>query len=149
MKKILSVFLVASILVACDDSKKEPTTPIDTKTDTAATTTTADSKKETPTTTTTTTTTTAPAPAGLEVPKFTDPEVQKFAEDYAAYAAMAIKWKDDLSKLEEVNTTKGTLTTRRVELATKKKLPKSDEEKDKLDDFISKTDDMVLAADSE
>ncbi|MBK7884243.1 MAG: hypothetical protein IPJ81_10950 [Chitinophagaceae bacterium] len=150
MKKILSVFLVAGILVACDDSKKKllttttGTTTTESKTDTASVTTPAADSK-----TTTTTTTTTAAPAGLEVPKFTDAEVQKFAEDYAAYAAMAIKWKDDMSKLEEINTTRGALTARQVDLATKKKLPKTPEEQDKLNDYISKADDVISAADSE
>jgi hypothetical protein len=76
MKKILSFFLVAGLFVACDDSaKKETTTETKTETTTDAKGTEADSKMSTTTTTTT----------SVEVPRFDDAEVQKMAEEYAAY----------------------------------------------------------------
>ena len=74
MKKVLSVIALVGIMASCNN-KKEKTE--ETKTDTAVVTPPAD---DTATTTTTTTTTTTG-----ETPKFSDPEVQKFVDDYAAF----------------------------------------------------------------
>lgn len=80
MKKILSVFLVAGILVACDDSKKEEKTTTTTET-TETKTDGKDAPADTKVSTTTTTTT------SVEVPKFADADVQKLATEYAAFMA--------------------------------------------------------------
>lgn len=71
MKRVLSLIAIIGIMASCNN-KKEKTE--ETTTDTTAATT------QDPATTTTTTTTVAPG-----VPTFSDPEVQKFANDYAAF----------------------------------------------------------------
>ena len=68
MKKVLFVLAVAGVMVSCGNKKKSDK-PADVK-DTTGT-----------TTTTTTTTTTIITPTG-DVPTFSDPEVQKFVNDY-------------------------------------------------------------------
>ncbi len=70
MKKLLALLALAGVLVSCGNKKKDNPTP----TDDTTTTTTTTTPTETPTTTTTT-----------SVPKFSDPDVQKFADDYAAF----------------------------------------------------------------
>lgn len=79
--------LISLLAVACkdkkEDKKEEPTT--------APTT--------TPTTTEPTTTTTPPA---TDVPKFSDPEVQKFANDYAAFINEYKAGMNDPAKLADL-----------------------------------------------
>jgi hypothetical protein len=77
MKKLLSILAVAVIMVSCNNKKsEEKSATTDTTVKTTETTTGGDQ-----TTTTTTTTTTN----NQGVPSFSDPEVQKFANDYAAF----------------------------------------------------------------
>jgi hypothetical protein len=92
MKKFLSVFLVAGILVACDDSKKSETkteTTTETKADAKGTD--ADSKVSTTTTTNT----------SVEVPKFSNDEITKMAQDYAAFMSESASMSSDPAKMEE------------------------------------------------
>ena len=76
MKKLLFVFAIAGLLTACK-SKKAEEKKADDKTATAPAGTTVTEPA---------TTTTATA-AASGVPSFSDPEVQKFANDYAAFVA--------------------------------------------------------------
>jgi hypothetical protein len=91
MKKLFSMLALFSLLaVACKD-KKDDKTPEPTTTPTTTEPTT------TPTTTEPTTTTTVPG-----VPKFSDPEVQKFANDYAAFMAEYKAGMNDPAKLADL-----------------------------------------------
>jgi hypothetical protein len=92
MKKLLSLVAIVGIMASCNNKKEEKTE--DTKTDTTATTTTtSDDAVTTPTTTTT--------PAG--VPTFSDPEVQKFANDYAAFIAEYKAGMTDPARMAELS----------------------------------------------
>ena len=75
MKKLFAVLALVGVLAACNNKKKDEKKATG---DSVTTTTTT-----TPSENTTTTTTTTTAPSG--VPTFSDPEVQKFANDYAAF----------------------------------------------------------------
>ena len=73
MKKLFAILAIAGVMVSCGNKKKGDKKP---EGDTTATT----------TTTPTTTTTTDPGTTAMAgVPTFSDPEVQKFANDYAAF----------------------------------------------------------------
>ena len=91
MKKIFAMLAIAGIMVSCG-GKKKADTPTEGK-DTAAT--------------TTTTTTTEVAPSSSEttssgVPTFSDPEVQKFANDYNAFIQEYKAGMNDPAKLAEL-----------------------------------------------
>ncbi|HUR65574.1 MAG TPA: hypothetical protein VMZ03_04420 [Chitinophagaceae bacterium] len=92
MKKLFAVLALAGVMVSCSNKKK------DEKKAEGDTTTTTTTTVE-PTTTTTTTTTTAPA----GVPTFSDPEVQKFANDYAAFIAEYKAGMNDPAKLQDLS----------------------------------------------
>ncbi len=74
MKKFLSLVALVGIMASCNNSKEEKTET--TTGDTATTTNNANTDNTTPTENTT--------PSG-ETPKFSDPEVQKFVDDYASF----------------------------------------------------------------
>ncbi len=84
MKKLFAVLALVGVMTSCKDKKKEEKKP-----------------EETTTTTTTTTTDATTATAG--VPTFSDPEVQKFANDYGAFMAEYKKGMKDPSKLMELS----------------------------------------------
>jgi PBP1b-binding outer membrane lipoprotein LpoB len=87
MKKILAVLALAGVMVSCNNKKKDEKKPD------------ADTTAVTPPVTDN-----PPAdapPAG--VPKFTDPEVQKFANDYAAFMAEYKAGMSDPSKLQDLS----------------------------------------------
>ncbi len=71
MKKLLAVVALFSILVACNNKKKEATKTED--------------NTVVPTTTEPTTTDPSTSATVSGVPSFSDPEIQKFANDYAAF----------------------------------------------------------------
>lgn len=79
MKKLLLAIVVAGLFAACNNKKESDKTTDDTST---TTTTDQDNTSTKPTTT---------EPSGntsiAGVPSFSDPEVQKFANDYAAFIA--------------------------------------------------------------
>ena len=104
MKKLFAVLAIAGVMVACNNKKKDEKAP---EKDTTSTT--------TPTTTTTTETT--PAPAG--VPTFSDPEVQKFANDYAAFMAEYKAGMSDPAKLAELSTKLQDWSKRSTEIGMK------------------------------
>lgn len=79
MKKLFVLLAVAAIMVSCGNKKKSDK-PADGK-DTATTSTTTNTGDQTATTTTTTTTTSTMA----GIPTFSDPDVQKFVNEYSAF----------------------------------------------------------------
>lgn len=90
MKKVFAVLALAGVMASCNNKKKDEPKPEGDTTTTTTTTT------EDPTTTTTTTTTTG-------VPTFSDPEVQKFANDYAAFIAEYKAGMSDPAKLADLS----------------------------------------------
>lgn len=74
MKKLLFVLAIAGLMTACKSKKTDEKKPDETTTTPTA-----------PTTTTATESTATTATTG--VPSFSDPEVQKFANDYGAFMA--------------------------------------------------------------
>ena len=104
MKKLFAVLAIAGVMVACNNKKKDEKAP---EKDTTSTT----------TTTTTTTTETTPAPAG--VPTFSDPEVQTFANDYAAFMAEYKAGMSDPAKLAELSTKLQDWSKRSTEIGMK------------------------------
>lgn len=110
MKKlVLSALFASTMLVVSCDKKKgvEETTTTETET-------TVDAATETQTTTTTTETT-------LEVPKFSSPEAQKFAEEYTAYVKeqMEAAKSGDAAKIQELQAKSAEWAKRQTELAAK------------------------------
>lgn len=110
MKKLVLSALFAStmLVVSCDNKKGvEETTTTETET-------TVDPATETQTTTTTTETT-------LEVPKFSSPEAQKFAEEYTAFAKeqMEAVKSGDAAKIQELQAKAAEWTKKQTELAAK------------------------------
>jgi PBP1b-binding outer membrane lipoprotein LpoB len=101
MKKLFAVLAIAGVMVACNNKKKDEKAP----------------EKDTTSTTTTTTTETTPAPAG--VPTFSDPEVQKFANDYAAFMAEYKAGMSDPAKLAELSTKLQDWSKRSTEIGMK------------------------------
>ena len=104
MKKLFAVLAIAGVMVACNNKKKDEKAPEGDTTTTS-------------TTTTTTTTETTPAPAG--VPTFSDPEVQKFANDYAAFMTEYKAGMSDPAKLAELSTKLQDWSKRSTEIGMK------------------------------
>lgn len=77
MKKLFAVLALVAVMTSCKDKKKD-----EKKTDETTVTNSDTTAKEDNTTTTPTTDNTATANA--EIPKFADPEVQKFVNEYSA-----------------------------------------------------------------
>src|SRR4051812_16994413 len=94
MKKLFAVLALAGLMVACNSKKKTEKTA---GTETTTPTTTTGDQTTTPTTTTTTTASTD------GVPTFSDPETQKFANDYAAFIDQYITGVKDPSKMAELS----------------------------------------------
>jgi PBP1b-binding outer membrane lipoprotein LpoB len=89
MKKVFAVLALVGMLASCNNKKKDEKKP---EGDTTAT-----------TTTTTTTTTTENPPANTNgVPTFSDPDVQKFANDYAAFISEYKAGMSDPAKLADL-----------------------------------------------
>ncbi len=100
---------LVGVLAACNNKKKDEKKP---EKDTVATTTTT-----TPTDNTTTTTTTTTTTAG--VPTFSDPEVQKFANDYAAFIQEYKAGMKDPAKLSELAKTMQDWSSRATNIGMK------------------------------
>ncbi|MBS1761074.1 MAG: hypothetical protein JST23_13230 [Bacteroidetes bacterium] len=81
MKKLFTVLAMASVMISCDSKKKESTPGEDKSATTVA-------PPAAP-----------PSTPASDVPKFSDPEVQKAANDYAAFMAEYIAAKKDPAKL--------------------------------------------------
>jgi PBP1b-binding outer membrane lipoprotein LpoB len=91
MKKLFAVLALAGMMASCGNKKKDEEKKPEGDTTTTTTTT---PPVETPTETTT-------APAG--VPTFSDPDVQKFANDYAAFMTEYKAGMSDPAKLAELS----------------------------------------------
>jgi hypothetical protein len=94
MKKVFLVLTAAAVMVACSDKKKAAAT--DTK-DTGTTTTTSTEKMDNSTSTTST---------NGDVPTFSDPEVQKYVNDYTAFvnSYMEAYKSKDMTKVSQLAT---------------------------------------------
>lgn len=95
MKKFLAILAIAGVMVSCNNKKKDEKKETTTDSVTTTTPTTTDNTTTTPTTTDNTST-----PAG--VPSFSDPEVQKFANEYAAFVTEYKAGMKDPAKLAEL-----------------------------------------------
>ena len=102
MKKLFAVLALVGVLTSCKDKKKD-----EKKTDETTTTTT------TPTEGTTTTT------AATGVPTFSDPEVQKFANDYGAFMAEYRVGMKDPAKVPEFSKSMTEWSTRAQSIGMK------------------------------
>lgn len=99
MKKILAVLALVGVMSSCKDKKKEEKKPEET-----TNTTTTPASTEPSTTPATTPAATEPAPAtATGVPSFSDPEVQKFANDYSAFMAEYKAGMKDPAKLAKLS----------------------------------------------
>jgi PBP1b-binding outer membrane lipoprotein LpoB len=85
MKKLFAVLALVAVMTSCKSKKKDEKKP-----------------DETTTTTTTTTTTDATTTAASGVPTFSDPEIQKFANDYGAFVQQYKAGMKDPAKLAEL-----------------------------------------------
>jgi hypothetical protein len=85
MKKLFAVLALVGVMTSCKSKKKDEKKP-----------------EETTTTTTTTTTTETTAPTTAGVPTFSDPEVQKFANEYGAFMAQYKEGMKDPAKLADL-----------------------------------------------
>ena len=107
MKKLFAVLALAGVMVSCNNKKKDEKAP---EKDTTTTTNTTNTTTETTTETTT-------APAG--VPTFSDPEVQKFANDYAAFITQYKSGMTDPAKAAELAKSAQEWSKRSTEIAMK------------------------------
>jgi len=107
MKKLFAVLALVAFMTSCKDKKKD------------------DKKMEETTTTPTTTeptTTTPPADASVEVagvPKFSDPEVQKFANDYGNFMMQYKAGMSDPAKMAELSKNMQEWSKRSTEIGMK------------------------------
>ncbi|MCY7310112.1 MAG: hypothetical protein LH619_04975 [Chitinophagaceae bacterium] len=100
MKKIFAVLALVGVMTSCKSKKKEEVKPAETTT-------------TTPTEGTTTTT------AATGVPTFSDPEVQKFANDYDAFMAEYRVGMKDPAKLAELSKSMTDWSTRAQSIGMK------------------------------
>ncbi|MGQ0739228.1 MAG: hypothetical protein ACT4OJ_09235 [Bacteroidota bacterium] len=102
MKKVFAVLALVGVMASCNNKKKD------------------EKKPEGDTTTTTTTTTTDAPPANLAgVPTFSDPEVQKFANDYAAFMEEYKAGMNDPAKLADLSAKMTDWSKRSTEIGMK------------------------------
>jgi hypothetical protein len=121
MKKLFAVLALVGVMTSCKDKKSDDKKPEDKMTNTPATT--------TPTEPTANTT----APAG--VPTFSDPEVQKFANDYAGFVMTYKTGITDPSKAQELAKSAQEWSTRSQAIVTK--LMQNPQEAQKLATFLA------------
>jgi len=131
MKKVLAVLALAGVMASCNNKKKDEPKPEGDTTTTTTTTT------EDPTTTTTTTTTTDSG-----VPKFSDPEVQQFANDYAAFITEYKAGMNDPAKLADLSTKMQDWSKRSTDIGMKL-ASKPEEAKAWADWVLALTKDMM------
>ena len=109
MKKFLCMVALSGFLFACNNDKKE-------EKQTEETTTTQPTTDVTPADVTPTD---APTTTSGDLPKFSDPEVQKFASDYAAFIKEYKAAGNNPAKLAELGKNMQDWTTRSQAIATK------------------------------
>jgi hypothetical protein len=103
MKKLFAVLAIVGVMTSCKDKKKD-----DKKTE------------ETTTTTPTTTESTTTPPAEIAgVPKFSDPEVQKFANDYGNFMMQYKAGMSDPAKMTELSKNMQEWSSRSTEIGMK------------------------------
>ena len=113
MKKLFAVLALAGVLVSCDNKKKDEKK--ETTSDTTTTTNTTTPTDNTTTTTPTDNTTTASG----DVPTFSDPEVQKFVNDYNAFIVEYKAGMKDPAKLADLSKKMQDWSTRSMTIGTK------------------------------
>ena len=101
MKKLFLVVAIAGFITSCKDKKDEK------KAEDATTTTTEEPKMESTTT------------AATGVPSFSDPEVQQFANDYAAFIANYKAGMQDPAKMADLTKNMQEWTTRSQSIGMK------------------------------
>lgn len=105
MKKFFAVLALVGVLASCKDKKKDEAKP-ETETTTETTTTTTDNSGSTTTNTS-------------GVPTFSDPDIQKFANEYAAFIAEYKAGMKDPAKLAELSKTLQDWSTKSTEMGMK------------------------------
>ena len=115
MKKLVLSFAVLSLVVASCKKENAPESTTETQKES-----TTDSTATTETTQTTDSATTT-STASVDLPKFSSPEVQKFAEEYTAYTkeAIEISKSGDAAKAQEFATKSQEWATKAQEMTTK------------------------------
>jgi len=130
MKKLFAVVALVGIMTSCKDKKKDENKMDETTTTTTTPTTTTD-PTTTPTTTQPTTTTTT---ASTSVPTFTDPEVQQFANEYAAFMAEYKAGMKDPAKMSDLGKKMTDWSTKSQNIGVK--LAKTPDEAKKWADWV-------------
>lgn len=129
MKKLLSVIALVGIMASCNNKKEEKT---DVKTDTTATVPADDKTNDG---------TTQPS-AG--VPTFSDPEVQQFANDYAAFIAAYKAGMNDPAKMAELSKSMQDWATKSQNIGMK--LANNPEEAKKWSDWVMEVNKELMPA---
>ena len=109
MKKFLAILAVAGLMISCNNKKSEEKTS---NSDTTVKTTENTGGAQNNTTTTTTTN-------NAGVPSFSDPDVQKFANDYAAFLEEYKKGLKDPAKMADLTKSMQEWSTRSQEIGVK------------------------------
>lgn len=135
MKKLFAVLALVGVMTSCKDKKKDEKKPEETTT-------------TTPTTTDATTPTeTAPTTSGTEVPKFADADVQKYVDDYTAFATGLIDaYKSkDMTKIASLSTKASEWASKSSSMVTK--LAANPEDATKFTNYMTKiSTDLAEAA---
>ena len=131
MKKLLSLIALVAIMASCNNKKEKKD---EVKTDT--TTTTTDDKMNDGSTTTTT--------ANAGVPTFSDPEVQQFANDYAAFIAAYKAGMNDPAKMAELSKNMQEWATKSQNIGMK--LANNPEEAKKWADWVAEVNKELMPA---
>ncbi len=135
MKKFLAILAIVGVMVSCKDNKKEePTT-----TDPTTTTTDAPTTTDEPTTTTTDAGSTT---TSEDVPKFSDPDVQKMANDYAAFMSEYKAGMNDPQKLVGLTKRMQDWSSKLSEISTK--LASKPEEAMAWSDWLAKMSKSIM-----
>lgn len=125
MKKLFAVLALVGVMTSCKSKKKDEKKPEETATTTT-----------TPTETTTTT----------GVPTFSDPDVQKYVNDYTAFVTgyMEAYKSKDMTKIASLSTSASEWATKSMDMA--KKLAANPDDAAKFSTYMTKlSNDMVEA----
>jgi hypothetical protein len=111
MKKFFAVLAIAGVMISCKDKKTDENKTEDTTT-TTPTDNTSPAENTSPTDNTTPSTSVA-------IPTFSDPEVQKFANDYAAFIYEYKTGMKDPARMADLSKKMQDWSTRSVSIGTK------------------------------
>lgn len=125
MKKAFAILALVGVMSSCKDKKK-------------------DEKKSEETSTTTSTTTPDATSAIAGVPTFSDPEVQKFANDYTAFAQVYKTGIMDPAKAQEFSLSTQEWATKMQSIVMK--LASNPEEMKKWDDWMTSLSKEMMPA---